>query len=508
MAKPRKPQKQTARKPAHKGRAYGAPGRARAADSTGQSFLSAYQSRARTDLYLPKPRDFRHDLTSGNRNEMQARMRYLERNFGLKRQIVADFVTYVVGQGRVPMSHASDPAKRQLYVDYFLKRFARNCDVTGRFSYFDIQRLAERRKFTDGDFFILPVRTDVGIKLQLVESHRVCTPYKPGEPKRNLSDDGVNYDRVGRILSYTIQLDDGTYEDVDAANVIHFFSPEFASGSRGLPRLQHSWADSQDLMELLALEKQATKLHSEFSVTLKNTAPGFLEAQAKEMNDGAPSTADLIQEVKGGKIIAGPNGQDVDLKASQRPNANFVGYIEHLKRDVTMASIPYEFVSDASKLGSVGVRLIGAKAARVFSVEQDEMSQRMDNRIWAIVIGDAINRGELPEDPSWEDVSWTGPKDVTVDAGRDARNDREALASGLMSFTEYYRINSGDFEKETDTLAQNYRHLYDLERRYGLPEGLLAGGLRKGLTFTPEQATVVDPQEPAPQTEPAPDQTA
>ena len=75
------------------------------------------------------------------------------------------------------------------------------------------------------------------------------------------------------------------------------------------------------------------------------------------------------------------------------------------------------------------------------------------------------------------------------------RNDREALASGLMSFTEYYRINSGDFEKETETLAQNYRHLFDLERKFGLPEGLLASGLRKGLTFTPEQATVVDPED-------------
>lgn len=505
MPKPRKPLKPAARKPAPKGKAIGAPSRARAMDSTGRSFLSAYQSSARTDLMLPKPRDFRQDLTAGNRGEMQARMRYLERNFGLKRQIVADFVTYVVGHGRVPMSHAQDPAKRQLYVDFFLKRFARNCDTSGRFSYQDVQRLACRRKFTDGDFFIVPVKTEVGIKLQLIEAHRICSPYKPGEPRRALRDDGVNYDPFGRILSYTVQLDDGTYQDIDAANVIHYFSPEWSTGSRGLPRLQHAWADSQDLMELLALEKQATKLHSEFSVVLKNTAPGFLDAQAKEMQEPTTSTADLIQEVKGGKILAGPNGQDVDLKASQRPNANFVGYIEHLKRDVTMASIPYEFVGDASKLGSVGVRLIGSKASRVFAVEQEEMAQRVDNKVWAVVIGDAIARGELPEDPAWDDVSWTGPKDVTVDAGRDARNDREALASGLMSFTEYYRINSGDFEKETDTLAQNYRHLFDLERKYGLPEGLLASGLRKGLTFTPEEATVVDPEDvkPAAPSEPA-----
>lgn len=456
--------------------------RARAQDATGRSFLSASQSPARTDLMLPRPRDFRKDFTGSNRLEMMSRMRYLERNFGLKRQIVSDFVTYVVGHGQMPMSGAQDSEVGREHVAYFLA-WAKRCDLTGRFSYWDVQKLAQRRKFTDGDFFVAPIKTEDGYKLQLIEAHRVCSPYEPGKPRKALSDDGVNYDRFGRVVSYTVQLDDGTYQDIDAANLIHFFSPEWSTGSRGLPRLQHSWNDAQDLMEHMALEKQAIKLHSEFSITLKNTAPGFLDAQAKEMSEGGPAcAADLIQDVRGGKIIAGPNGQDVDLKQSMRPNSNFTAYIDHLKRDVAMASIPYEFVGDASKLGSVGVRLIGAKASRVFATEMEEMADRLNTPIYALVIGDAIARGLLREDPKWDSVSWTGPKDVTLDAGRDARNDREAIAAGLMSFTEYYRINAGDFKAGSETLADDYAWLFELERKKGLPAGILSEGLRKGST--------------------------
>ena len=489
MPRPRKPTKPSARRK---------PARAKAQEGVSRSFLSAAQSGSRSDLNLARPRDFRKDYTAANRLEMQSRMRYLERNFGLGRQIIGDFVTYTVGSGQMPMSHAEDPAKAQLYVDYFIKRFARNCDTTGRLSYWDVQKIAERRKITDGDFFVAPVRTELGYKLQLIEAHRVCTPYEPGKPRRGMADDGVNYDRFGRIMSYTVQLDDGTYQDVDAANMIHFFSPEWSTGSRGLPRLQHAWGDAQDYMEMMLLEKVATKLHSEFAVTVKNTAPGFLDAQAKEMNDGVACAQDLIQDVRGGKIIAGPNGQDVDLKQSMRPNANFVAYLEHLKRDVAMAGIPYEFVSDASKLGSVGVRLMGSKASRVFATELEEMANRLNTPIWALVIGDAINRGELPEDPRWDEVSWTGPKDVTVDAGRDARNDRESIASGLMSFTEYYRINAGNFKAEAATLADDYAYLFDLERQKGLPAGILSEGLRKGSTAPAPAAAAEAEQEDEP----------
>lgn len=453
-------------------------------------FHSSNNSDARTNLYLASPRDLRKDLTPSARKEMMARMRHGERNFGLYRQIVQDVVSYTTP--RRPVSHASKREVAREHVRYFME-WARRCDVTERFSYWDIQRLEKRRKWVDGDVFIAVVRdASKGIRLQVLEAHRVCDSGKPlASGKR--SDDGVIYDRAGRVLAYSVQLDDGTYEEVDAANIIHIFSPEWTSGSRGIPRLQHSWADMQDYAESLALEKQAVKLHSEYSIIFKTANGTFSGLPTQELNQDGDSSCpaevqDLVQDISGGKLIAAPVGSDVDLKSSMRPNANLVTYLDAMKRDITMSAVPYEFTADSSKLGSVGIRLVGAKASRLFVSEMDESIAAMDSKIWALVIGDGINRGLIPEDDNFEMASWMGPKDVTVDAGREAANDRNNIASGLMSFSEYYRINSGDFEAESETLAQNYRHMYDLEDKYGLPRGVLTEGLRKGSTAQPVPA--------------------
>lgn len=460
---------------------------AQGGDPTGRSFTSASQSPARTDLQLPNPRDFRRDLTSGNRLEMVARMRYGERNFGLTRQIYGDAVTYTVGSGLFPTSHALEADVAAEHVEYFM-RWARICDTSRRFSYWDIQRIVQRRKWADGDIFVAIVRDPlIGVRLQLIEAHRVASPFVPGQTRKPQSDDGVNYDEAGRVISYSVVLDNGKTQDIDAANIIHIFSPEYSSGSRGLPRLQHAWLDTQDIMEVLALEKQATKLHSEYAVVF-NTDNGALP----EPNSGELSNAgsDPISYVTGGKIIASQPGKTVDLKSSQRPNSNFVAYIEAMQRDITMASLPYEFVADASKLGSVGIRLVGSKSARIFEAEQNEMNVKLNDKVWAIVIADGIKRGEIRPDDRFMEVSWTGPKDVTVDAGRDAKNDRDNISAGLTSFTEVYRVNGSDFRKEGTQLARDYRYLYDLEKEYGLPQGVLTEGLRKGSTAVPQTEPV------------------
>ena len=46
------------------------------------------------------------------------------------------------------------------------------------------------------------------------------------------------------------------------------------------------------------------------------------------------------------------------------------------------------------------------------------------SHIWAYVIGDAIARGFLPPVPGWWKISSVPPKRVTVDAGREAQQNR------------------------------------------------------------------------------------
>jgi hypothetical protein len=56
-----------------------------------------------------------------------------------------------------------------------------------------------------------------------------------------------------------VQQDDGAFRPVFANAVMHVFEPEFASGARSHPTLQHSINHILDEMEMLALEKHAVK---------------------------------------------------------------------------------------------------------------------------------------------------------------------------------------------------------------------------------------------------------
>jgi len=70
-------------------------------------------------------------------------------------------------------------------------------------------------------------------------------------------------------------------------------------------------------------------------------------------------------------------------------------------------------------------------------------------------------------------VSWTTPKRVTVDAGREAANDRADFEMGLMSMSELYSQRGMDFREEMEKRAQDMAYIVDLAKRTGVPFELL-----------------------------------
>jgi capsid protein len=92
---------------------------------------------------------------------------------------------------------------------------------------------------------------------------------------------------------------------------------------------------------------------------------------------------------------------------------------------------------------------------------------------WEYIIADGIARGEIPDDPRWWSASWTTPKSVTVDAGREAANDRADIEMGLMSMSELYGQRGLDFRSEMEKRAADMAHIQNLARQYGIPFELL-----------------------------------
>lgn len=79
------------------------------------------------------------------------------------------------------------------------------------------------------------------------------------------------------------------------------------------------------------------------------------------------------------------------------------------------------------------IRLIASKTQRYI----DDMTQLIDDRfndaVWFFVIGWAIDSGILPLQNWWWYATWTHPRKLTVDAGREEQQNRANVEMGLKN---------------------------------------------------------------------------
>jgi len=462
------PRKPAIKVPVPKAKAAKAP-KAQGYSGSGAGYESTRFTGRRSFLWLSPAQDQRRDLTPAKRGDMLRKLRWGERNSGMVRQIVGDLVLYTVGDGFRAQAHSSDAAWNATAEAYFAD-WSRKCDITGRFSFNDVLRIAERRWVLDGDFFLAKVRNGSGAtKLQGIEAHRVGDP-ETGVPER--MHDGILFGAYGEVAAYNIYRSDGSSRLIPANAMMQVYDPEFISGARGLPLLQHSLLNIQDEMEVLALEKTAVKDSAEITRILKKNGGEFGPDLASELASN-PQAGDALGVGLGGKFIALEPGEDLVSFQSNRPSPTFNGFLEAIQRDIARGILPYEFTNDPSKIGGAVVRLVVAKMDRVASRHQQILIDQICNPTWGYVIGDAIARGELPDIDGWQKASWTTPKRVTVDAGREAANDRADIEMGLMSMSELYSQRGMDFREEMEKRAADMAFIRDLAARNGIPFELL-----------------------------------
>lgn len=417
------------------------------------------------------PRDAKLDLSPAVRRELVRRSRYLHRNSGLVRELISNLAIYSTGDGIRPQAQSPDPTWNRQAEDYF-KQWSARCEITGRFSFEECQSLVCRGMDVDGEYFLLKTRDRMGLPaLQLIESHRVGDPvFSQG------SIDGILLDEWG--APYVVRLiEDAGTRDVPADHILHVFEPEHASAVRNAPTIQHSINHVIDEMELLALEKTAVKDNCDVTRVLK-TERGELDDSDFQLNANPTDAGEVsdpasLQQVVGGKLVALKPNENMESFESKRPSPTFTGFLEHLRRDSALGILPFEFCADSSKIGGAGVRLVVAKADRRFSYRQMILIQRLIKPVWFYVIGDAIDRGELPAMPSWWKISCVTPRRITVDAGREAQQNRADVEMGLKTISDHYEELGADFGEELERRARDARMILDAAKKYNLPVELL-----------------------------------
>jgi capsid protein len=418
------------------------------------------------------PTDARQELTAGVRSELVRKSRYLHKNSGFVRELVANMAIYSTGDGIRVQAQSPDSSWNKIAEDYFTFWSSR-CEITKRFSFEECQALVCRGMDIDGEYFVHKTRDGDGEpRIQLIESHRIGDRAGSAE-----TIDGIGLDAWGAPVFYRVLQDDNGTRDLPAGTVLHVHEPEWAGGVRCHPTLQHSINHVLDEIELLALEKHAVKDNADVSRVLK-TARGELDDNGDFLVGGAqgagePSDPVTLQGIIGGKLVALKPDESLDSFQSNRPSPTFTGFLEHLRRDSALGMIPFEFAADSSKIGGAGVRLVVAKADRRFSFRQMILERRLIRPVWTYVIGDAILRGLIPPTQEWWKIATVPPKRVTVDAGREAQQNRADVEMGLKTLSDHFAELGADFGEEIERRASDAKLIIQTAVKHGVPVEML-----------------------------------
>jgi lambda family phage portal protein len=456
--------------------------------STNSPYESSNVSPNRASPPPGMPTDAKVELTSYTRRELVRRSRYIHKNSGFSREVVGGMAMYSTGDGIKPQAQTDDQEWNAAAEEYF-KTWAARCEITNRFSFEECQGLVCRGIDVDGEYFVLRVRDRFGrARIQLIESHRVGDYW---DAEGNVVD-GIEFGEFGEPVSYRVKTDEKNFRVVPARAVMHILEPESVSAARNAPTMQHSINNLLDEMDLLALEKQAVKDNAGISRTITSENGTLEEDQdfrAHANSDGEiylPSDPKKVQQIIGGRVVGLKPGEEISSYESQRPSPTFTGFLEHLKRDSSGGGLPHEFTTDSSKVGGAGVRLIVAKADRRFSWRQKVLIQRFLLPTWGWVIGDAIDRGELAPVKNWNKVNWVTPRRITVDAGREAQQNRADVEAGLKTLEDHYAEQGMDFAEELEIRARNARAILDAAEKYDVPMAML---------WKPGGVTLTDPNQ-------------
>ena len=447
------------------------------------AFEAARQSVHRTRIEAPPPQDFRRELNDSTRKELVRLSRYLEKNNGLYRQMIKDTALYSVGDGITPQALGGNFEWQQI-VEAEWEAECEKPEVSGRFSMTESQHIISNAMEVDGEVFIIKTKRSGIPKFQIIESHRVITPPKiEGTPNVY---DGIRYNKFGAPSAYYVVQGDGSYSTIPASSMMHIYEAEKASQSRAYPPHQHAISNLRDEMDLLSMEKVAAKDNARTSRILKVNDTSMDEG---DVGLGQQNTAsgvtdpNQVNRVLGGVTAVLQPNESIEPYQSARPTSAFTGFIEHLRRDSVMGSVPYEFTADPTKAGGASVRLVTAKAGRFFAHRQTIIINRFLKPYFQFWLGTKIDKGDLPSAKNWWKTEWVCPKSISVDAGRDSANERADLEMGRTLPSDDFQSRGLGFEKSMRKKARDLAFIDRIAKDTGIdPNRLWKQGINQPAT--------------------------
>lgn len=428
--------------------------------------------------------------------------RYLYANDGIVKGAIDDLARYSFPL--TPQAITDNPEWNHKAEEYFAE-WSMNADLKGRMHFYDLQRLASICLDRDGDVGILHVDTNEGVKLQLIESDLIQSMPKSTPDY----DQGVQYDAQGRAISFSVLQDSerqDEYKIIPASQMCLLFDPERADQQRGISSIAHAVAHIRDKKEILQYEKMGVKNLSSFSAVLQSEydepdedAFGLSEIEGTDPQ-GSPTEV-TVSQMQSGEIPILRKGETLTAFQGNRPSATFQGFLEFLVREFAVGlGMPYEFIWNPQSLTGPSQRFVMGKAQRKFE-ERQRLFSNMVRRTWIQVIAEGVDNGELEAQQGWQKCRIQTPARLTIDIGRESREEREDVTAGLMSLSQHFGQRGMDWQSEVNQQAKEFSYIMEkakeLADAHDIPVDVALN--RLGGQVTGKQEPLIDTEQETPQ---------
>ena len=252
-----------------------------------------------------------------------------------------------------------------------------NCEVTGRHSWVDVQRLILRCIARDGEVLIRMIKKSTGLCLQILEADLLDDSYNARADNGNEIRFGVEFDSYRRPVAYHLlgnhpgdsqfNADFKRRIRVPAEEIIHPFKTERPEQSRGIPWLVSSMnrlkmLDGYAEAELVAARTGAAKMGF-FTKATPDGWTGEIDDDGNLPVDSSPGT---IEEL--------PAGVDFKSWDTNHPNSGYGDFVKSCLRGVaTSLGISYNALSNDLE----GVNYSSIRAGLIEEREVWKAVQRM-----------------------------------------------------------------------------------------------------------------------------------
>lgn len=334
----------------------------------------------------------------------------------------------------------TDNSETNQLIEKLFYRFADNPDqfsYDGQLSLDLFQQVVEKTRARDGECFIR-IR---GNQYEIIDAARLVNTRfgltKTGYYSNSIEFDGSTRKPIAYLVHnynpITYQIDTGSYERVDASEIIHYFIPEFPNQERGIPDLFAGQKVLQELQEYIQATLISKKVAASTTAFITNSQTSDYELEEGE------ETRLNVEYLEAGSIYELNAGQDIK---AVNPNAGVDGindFVNNLMNQISMSLgiTKMNLMGDTSNASFSAAKLADRLQQTTFKTRSNVMISRVLKPIYANwLANELLNNNKLGRFSDFDEIviaHYIPVKTISIDPVKDAQYEIMLLDAGLKS---------------------------------------------------------------------------